>query len=344
MGLCGVSCNILRSAAGLCSRCLPYVVLLFCFACWCWGAYKSPTPIACTLLSDLGHATFRYPVLAALLCYQKGRLACKSGCHGCAALHCRTGPLAPHDTHSLAEGHRFCLNLASNHLLCCWSAQKSLAPRTRTLLGVLGHSTFNFVAVATLLFFFFCECTKFCDLAEQRQKFFLGVSEVGTNDFALYFFRLCPLFLVFLFLLLQLRDGSPHTDTSHVGLPTIAIRGTGGRHDRSGHQTGGDGVDKVQPTNQRDGSVKTARLAATAVRGQEGSGGTGGRRAEAAPDGRETGGNPADMRTGGNEKRSGRKVAPKRGTAGAVWGRGERGPRVTCHSDWNIRDRAAPSH
>ena len=70
--LCGVSCNILGLAAGVFSWRLPYVVLLFCFACWCWGAHKSPTPIACTLLSYLGHATFRFPILAALLCYKKG--------------------------------------------------------------------------------------------------------------------------------------------------------------------------------------------------------------------------------------------------------------------------------
>ena len=68
----GVSCNILGSAAGVFSWRLPYVVLLFCFTCWCWGVHKSPTPIACTLLSDLGHAKFRFPVLAALLCYKKG--------------------------------------------------------------------------------------------------------------------------------------------------------------------------------------------------------------------------------------------------------------------------------
>ena len=31
----------------------------------------------------------------------------KSSCHSCAALHRRTGPLAPRDNHSLAEGPRF---------------------------------------------------------------------------------------------------------------------------------------------------------------------------------------------------------------------------------------------
>ena len=86
---------------------------------------------------------------------------------------------------------------ASNHLLCRWSAHKSLAPRTRTLLGVLGQTPLNFVAVAILLFFFFCECPKFCDLAKQRRKVFVRVSEVGKIDFALYFFWLCVFFLVF---------------------------------------------------------------------------------------------------------------------------------------------------
>ena len=55
---------------------------------------------------------------------------------------------------------RLFLVFASIHLLCCWSAHKSLAPRTRTLLGVLGQATLIFVAVATLLFLFFCECPK----------------------------------------------------------------------------------------------------------------------------------------------------------------------------------------
>ena len=33
---------------------------------------------------------------------------CKSSCHSCPALHRRTGPLAPRDNNSLAEGHWFC--------------------------------------------------------------------------------------------------------------------------------------------------------------------------------------------------------------------------------------------
>ena len=32
---------------------------------------------------------------------------CKSSCHSCPALHGRTGPLAPRDNRSLAEGHWF---------------------------------------------------------------------------------------------------------------------------------------------------------------------------------------------------------------------------------------------
>ena len=42
----------------------------------------------------------------------------------------------------------------------------------------------------------FCECPKFCDLAKQRRKIFWGVSEVGKNDFSLYFCWRCVVFLV----------------------------------------------------------------------------------------------------------------------------------------------------
>ena len=98
-----------------------------------------------------------------------------------------------------AVAARLFLVFASIHLLCCWSAHKSLAPRTRTWLGALGQAMLFFVTVGTLLFFFFCECPKFCNLAKQRRKIFLGVSEVGKIDFALYLFRLCVFFLVFLF-------------------------------------------------------------------------------------------------------------------------------------------------
>ena len=90
---------------------------------------------------------------------------------------------------------RLFLVFVSIHLLCCWSAHKSLASRTRILLGVLGQATLIFVAVATLLFLSFCECPKFCDLAKQRRKTFVGVSEVGKIDFALYFFLVVRLFL-----------------------------------------------------------------------------------------------------------------------------------------------------
>ena len=47
-------------------------------------------------------------------CNKKGRLCCKSGCHGCPALHGRTGPVVPSDNHCLAEGHLFCPNLTPN--------------------------------------------------------------------------------------------------------------------------------------------------------------------------------------------------------------------------------------
>ena len=113
--------------------------------------------------------------------------------------------------------------------LCCWSAHKSLAPRIRTLLGVLRHATLNFLAVATLLFFFFCVCPKFCDLAKQRRKIFVGVSEVGKMDFALYFFWLCVFFLVFHFLLLRSRDGlikwSTYVESKVIGVESLCLEG-----------------------------------------------------------------------------------------------------------------------
>ena len=57
----------------------------------------------CTRVYDLIRAT------------EKGRLVCKSSCHSCPALHRGAGPVAPCDSHPLAEGHLFCLNLTSNH-------------------------------------------------------------------------------------------------------------------------------------------------------------------------------------------------------------------------------------
>ena len=85
-------------------------------------------------------------------------------------------------------------------------AHKSLAPRARTLLDGLGQATLSFFAVAALLFVFFGECPKFCDLAKQRRKIVGGVSEVGKGDFSLHFFWRCVIFLVFSFLLLRSRD------------------------------------------------------------------------------------------------------------------------------------------
>ena len=57
----------------------------------------------------------------------------------------------------------------------------------------------GFFAVATLLFVFFGECPKFCDLAKQRRKIVGGVCEVGKDDFSLYFFWRCVVFLIFSF-------------------------------------------------------------------------------------------------------------------------------------------------
>ena len=80
-----------------------------------------------------------------------------------------------------------------------WGAHKSLAPTARTLLCGLGRARLSFFAVATLLFVFFGECPEFCDLAKQRREILGGVSEVGKDDFSLYFFWRCVIFLVFYF-------------------------------------------------------------------------------------------------------------------------------------------------
>ena len=95
-----------------------------------------------------------------------------------------------------------------------WGAHKSLAPRARTLLGGLGQATLSFFAVASLLFVFFGECPKFCDLAKQRRKIVWGVSEVGKDDFSLYFFWRCVIFLVFFFFCCDRA-----TRSSHIPLP-----------------------------------------------------------------------------------------------------------------------------
>ena len=63
-------------------------------------------------------------------------------------------------------------------------------------LGYASWSPFTFVGV---LFVFFGECSKFCDLAKQRRKIVGGVSEVGKDNFSLYFFWWCVVFLVFFF-------------------------------------------------------------------------------------------------------------------------------------------------
>ena len=121
---------------------------------------------------------------------------------------------------------RLLLVFAPIHLPCCWSAHKSLAPRARTLLGGLGHATLSFFAVATLLFVFFCECPKFCDLAKQRRKTLGGVSDVGKDDFSLYFFWRCVVFLVFIFLLLRSRDNKKSLGCATHPRLTIVLKTT----------------------------------------------------------------------------------------------------------------------
>ena len=80
-----------------------------------------------------------------------------------------------------------------------WGAHKSLAPRARTLLGGFGQATLSFFAVATLLFFFFCECPRFCDFAKQRHEI------LSEKTIFRFIFSGCASFSWFFFLLLRAR-------------------------------------------------------------------------------------------------------------------------------------------
>ena len=60
---------------------------------------------------------------------------------------------------------------------------------------------FKFFVIAVRLLLVFCVCPSFDELAKQRRKIFWGVSEVGINDFSVYFFRLCVFFFGFFSLL-----------------------------------------------------------------------------------------------------------------------------------------------
>ena len=101
---------------------------------------------------------------------------------------------------------RLLLVFAPFHLPWCWSAHKSLAPRARTLLGGLGHATLSFFAVATLLFVFFCECPKFCDLAKQRRKILGGFLRSERTIFRFIFSGGASFSWFFIFFLLRSRD------------------------------------------------------------------------------------------------------------------------------------------
>ena len=130
------------------------------------------------LVVYLHRGAVRY--LFILLVYLFPRCACFVGFSRCAA-------------HNILA----CRRLVALLLSMCglfWGAHKSLAPRARTLLGGLGQATLSFFAVATLLFVFFGECPIFCDLPKQRRKIVGGVSEVGKDDFSLYFCWRCVFF------------------------------------------------------------------------------------------------------------------------------------------------------
>ena len=61
----------------------------------------------------------------------------------------------------------------------------------------------------------FCECPNFCDLAKQRRKIFWGVSEVGKNDFSLYFCWRCVVLLVLYYFSAAIARHSAKNDRQH---------------------------------------------------------------------------------------------------------------------------------
>ena len=99
----------------------------------------------------------------------------------------------------------------------CWGAHKSSAPTACTLLTVLGHATFSFPVLATLVFVVFCECPIIFDLAKQRRENLWGVSEVGKSDFSIYF---CWLYLFFLVFFPLLRSLATHQQPPHLNDPS----------------------------------------------------------------------------------------------------------------------------
>ena len=76
---------------------------------------------------------------------------------------------------------------------------------------------FKFFVVAARFFLVFCVCLNFEDLAKQRRKIFGGDSEVGNNDFSVYFCQLCVFFFVF-FSLLRSRASDIFTSASRLFL------------------------------------------------------------------------------------------------------------------------------
>ena len=125
-------------------------------------------------------------------------------------------------------GRCFLCVLLSFLLPCGWGVHKSLMPRTHTLLGVLGQATLNFVELWLLLFLVFCECPRFCDLAKQRHKTFLGVTESGKNYFP-FKFSGCTCFswfLLFLSAAVPRRRLVPPWDSGRGNNKTATARGT----------------------------------------------------------------------------------------------------------------------
>ena len=100
----------------------------------------------------------------------------------------------------------FCICLLSCVLLCVcvpflrgWGAHKSLAPRARTLLGVLGQATCNAQFLPrrdSIVRLILVSVLNFATSPNSGVNFLGGFSEVGKHNFSRYFLSRCVLFLV----------------------------------------------------------------------------------------------------------------------------------------------------
>ena len=76
---------------------------------------------------------------------------CQSSCHGCPALHRRTGPLAPRDNHTLAKGHWFCSDRSSQSTAPTLAVPCSPMPMVTSVSQMAAYQVFSHPASVCLV-------------------------------------------------------------------------------------------------------------------------------------------------------------------------------------------------